>query len=102
MSRGRPKLEENIEKPRKYKRVFKGEDCDTTWYFDEEITKSGPVKVDVKWHKTYKQLQEEGKREREENRKKKEINKFFKDKEAKNGTSRSTRGKTSRGRKARS
>jgi hypothetical protein len=81
MSRGRPKLEENIEKPRVYKRVFKGDDCDTTWFYDENVTKNGPVRVDIKWHKTYKQLQQEGRQERAKEREKIKINKFFKEKE---------------------
>jgi hypothetical protein len=77
MSRGRPKLEENVEQPKKWTRVFKGEDCDTTWYYDESVTTNGPVRVDVKWHKTPKQFEAEMKAEKEIKKEQKRVNKFF-------------------------
>jgi len=83
MSRGRPKLEENIEQPKKWTRVFKGDDCDTTWYYDDSITTNGPVRVDVKWHKTQKQFEAEVKAEKAIKKEQKRVNKFFENK--KNG-----------------
>lgn len=100
MSRGRPKLEENIEKPQKWTRTFKGEDCDTLWHYDESITTSGPVRVDIKWHKTQKQFEQEAKMEKSIQKEKNKQNKFFKLKEEQN-ESRSTRKTSQRGRKPR-
>ena len=77
MSRGRPKLEENVEQPKQWVRVFKGEDCDTTWYYDDSITTNGPVRVDVKWHKTPKQFEAEMKAEKAIKKEQKRVNKFF-------------------------
>lgn len=100
MSRGRPKLIENVEQPKKYTRVFKGEDCDTVWYFDNAVTTQGPIKVDIKWHKTQKQFDQEVKMEKMLKKQKKQQNKFFKLKEEQND-SRSTRSTPRRGRKPR-
>jgi hypothetical protein len=83
MSRGRKKLEENIEQPKKWSRLITGEDCDTTWYYDESITTSGPVRVEIKWHKTPKQFEAEVKAEKAQKKEKKRVSKFFEDK--KNG-----------------
>jgi hypothetical protein len=80
MSRGRPKLEENVEQPKKWIRTFKGEDCDTTWHYDESITSSGPVRVDVKWHKTTKQFDAEVKANKATKKEQKRVNKFFENK----------------------
>jgi hypothetical protein len=77
MSRGRKKLEENIEPPKKWTRVFKGDDCDTTWYYDNSITTNGPVRVDIKWHKTQKQFEEEVKAKKAIKKEQKRVNKFF-------------------------
>ena len=59
MSRGRPKEEPREESPRKFTRVFKGEDLDTTWTYDLDITTTGPVSVSIKYHKTEKQFAQE-------------------------------------------
>jgi hypothetical protein len=80
MSRGRPTSLENIEPPKKWTRVFKGDDCDTTWYYDDSITTNGPVRVDVKWHKTPKQFEAEMKAEKAIKKEQKRVNKFFSNK----------------------
>jgi hypothetical protein len=96
MSRGRKKLEPTEPINTKYTRKFKGEDCDTTWHYDTSITTVGPVRVDVKWHKTLKQMNDEMKAEKAAKKIKSDNNKFFKAKEEQNasGSSQSeTRGR---------
>jgi hypothetical protein len=100
MSRGRPKLESTEPIITTFKRVYKGEDCDTTWYYDTSITTTGPVRVDVKWHKTLKQMNDEMKAEKLAKKTQSEHNKFFKAKEEQNA-SRSSSNKT-RGRRGKS
>lgn len=82
-----------------YTRIFKGEDCDTIWYYDTNITTNGPIRVDIKWHLTPKQMNTEMKAEKAKKSEQRRVNKFFKDKE--NDRVGLTRGKT-RGRKAKS
>jgi hypothetical protein len=97
MSRGRPKLEPTEPINTKYTRKFKGEDCDTTWYYDTSITTAGPVRVDVKWHKTLKQMNDEMKAEKAAKKVKSNNNKFFKAKEEQNAigsSSNKTRGRS--------
>jgi hypothetical protein len=97
MSRGRPKLEPVELITSTYTRVFLGEDCDTTWYFDTDITTSGPVRVDVKWHKTMKQIESEGKAHKDLKKQQRVNTKFFKLKDEQKQGSGSSSGK-SRGR----
>jgi hypothetical protein len=78
--RGRPKEEVKEESPRKFTRVFKGEDLDTTWHYDLDIAKS-PIRVDIKYHKTEKQFEQEAKAAKDINKQEKSQNKFFKDKD---------------------
>ena len=43
----------------KYERHTSGEEFDSIWYYDTDITSNGPVSVVHKWHRTYKQIQVE-------------------------------------------
>lgn len=43
----------------KYERHTSGEEFDSIWYYDTDITSNGPVSVVHKWHKNYKQIQTE-------------------------------------------
>ena len=97
MSRGRPKLEENIEQPKQWSRLITGEDCDTTFYYDDAITTNGPVRVDIKWHKTMKQMESESKAHKDIKKQQRVNTKFFKAKDEQKQGSRPSSGK-SRGR----
>ena len=79
--RGRPKEEVKAESPRKFTRVFKGEDLDTTWTYDLDITTTGPISVSIKYHKTEKQFEAEAKAAKNIDKQEKSQNKFFKDKD---------------------
>jgi hypothetical protein len=76
--RGRPKEKPKEESPRKFTRIFKGIDLDTTWHYDLDIIKS-PIRVDIKYHKTEKQFEQEAKLAKNINKQEKSQNKFFKD-----------------------
>jgi hypothetical protein len=43
----------------KYERHTSGEEFDSIWYYDTDITSNGPVSVVHKWHRNYKQIQTE-------------------------------------------
>ena len=43
----------------KYERHTSGEEFDSIWYYDTDVTSNGPVSVVHKWHHTYKQIQVE-------------------------------------------
>ena len=43
----------------KYERHTSGEEFDSIWYYDTDVTSNGPVSVVHKWHLTYKQIQVE-------------------------------------------
>ena len=43
----------------KYERHTSGEEFDSIWYYDTDITSNGPVSVVHKWHRNYKQIQVE-------------------------------------------
>lgn len=77
--RGRPKETPKEETPTKYTRTFKGEDLDTVWHYDLSIAKS-PIRVDIKYHKTEKQFEQEAKAAKSIKKQEKSQNKFFKDK----------------------
>ena len=40
-----------------YEKHFTGEDFDSIWTYDTEISKSNPISVVNKWKKTQKQLE---------------------------------------------
>lgn len=79
--RGRPKETTKEESPRRFIRVFKGEDLDTTWTYDLDITTTGPISVSIKYHKTEKQFEQEAKAAKNIKKQEKSQNKFFKDKD---------------------
>ena len=78
--RGRPKEEVKEESPRKFTRVFKGDDLDTTWHYDLDIARS-PIRVDIKYHKTEKQFAQEVKAVKEVKKQERSQNKFFQNKD---------------------
>lgn len=100
MSRGRHKNEPIQSADNTFTRTFKGEDCDTIWFYDKTKTTSGPVRVDVKWHKTQKQMNAEVDALKEAKKQERRQNKFFKLKEEQN-VSRSS-SNSSRGRRKKS
>ena len=58
--RGRPTLLTVEERPTKYTREYKNDDgINEIWYFDTNITKNGPVSVEIKYSKKYKSFEEE-------------------------------------------
>ena len=77
MSRGRPKETPREESPRKFTRVFKGEDLDTTWTYDLDVSTTGPISVSIKYHKTEKQFAQEVKAVKEIKQQERNQNKFF-------------------------
>jgi hypothetical protein len=79
--RGRPKEIPKEELLRRFTRVFKGEDLDTTWTYDLDVTTTGPISVSIKYHKTEKQFEQEAKAAKDINKQEKSQNKFFKDKD---------------------
>lgn len=73
--RGRPKLAEPVEAPRKFTRVYEGDDTINTWTYDLDITEKGPISVEIKyingsdtqkyWNKRIKEAKEERRISRE-------------------------------------
>lgn len=58
--RGRPALIPITEKPTKYTREYNSDDGSTEiWHFNSEITRNGPVSVEIKHAKKYKSFEEE-------------------------------------------
>jgi hypothetical protein len=55
----------------KYERHTSGEEFDSIWYYDTDITSNGPVSVVHKWHKNYKQIQTELKQSKLDKKRKK-------------------------------
>jgi len=78
--RGRPKEEPKEESPRRFTRVFTGEDLDTTWHYDLDIAKS-PIRVEIKYHKTPKQFEAEAKAAKQTKKQITSQNKFFQNKD---------------------
>ena len=70
----------------KYERHTSGEEFDSIWYYDTDITSNGPVSVVHKWHRTYKQIQVEMQQNK--------INKKQKRNEAKQTISKSSKPKS--------
>ena len=58
--RGRPALIPIVEKPTKYTREYVSEDgSNEIWRFDTNVTRNGPVSVEIKHAKKYKSFEEE-------------------------------------------
>lgn len=58
--RGRPALTPITEKPTKFSREYKSDNGDMEiWHFDTNITKNGPVSVEIKHSKKQKSFEEE-------------------------------------------
>jgi hypothetical protein len=58
--RGRPALIPIVEKPTKYTREYVSEDGSSEiWRFDTNVTRNGPVSVEIKHAKKYKSFEEE-------------------------------------------
>ena len=62
MSRGRPKLAEEVPPPRQYTRMFDNGDGSTeTWHYNLDKFSNGPFKVDIKYstnHLTFEEINE--------------------------------------------
>lgn len=71
-----------MSKERKYIREFKGEDLDTIWHYDLDIARS-PIKVEIKYHKTPKQFEQEAKAFKQNKKHQKSQDVFFKNKKGK-------------------
>jgi hypothetical protein len=56
----------------KYERHTSGEEFDSIWYYDTDITSNGPVSVVHKWHRNYKQIQVELKQTKLDKKRKKD------------------------------
>lgn len=58
--RGRPVITPIENKPAKFSREYKSDNGDMEiWYFDTNITKNGPVSVEIKYAKKQKSFEEE-------------------------------------------
>ena len=51
MKRGRPKNEIQVEKPRKFKRIYEDEGAIEIWTYDLDKTTGGPIQVEIKYKK---------------------------------------------------
>ena len=62
MSRGRPKLAEEVPPPRQYTRMFdNGDGSIETWHYNLDKFSNGPFKVDIKYstnHLTFEEINE--------------------------------------------
>jgi len=60
MSRGRPKLIEEVPPPRQYTRVFdNGDGATETWHYNLDKFANGPFKVDVKYSTNHLTFEEQ-------------------------------------------
>tara|TARA_R110000744_G_scaffold126272_1_gene232521 strand:+ start:835 stop:1110 length:276 start_codon:yes stop_codon:yes gene_type:complete len=62
MSRGRPKLAEEVPPPRQFTKVYDNSDGTTeTWHYNLDKFSNGPFKVDIKYstsHLTFEEINE--------------------------------------------
>lgn len=60
MSRGRPRLPEEVPPPRQFTRVFENEDGSTdTWHYNLDKFNNGPFKVEIKYPSNYLSSEEQ-------------------------------------------